>query len=345
MELYALKSDYTIQSIISSNNVQWNRKYYEIGSFSIQILAKDYSPEMAYVYMEGRKELGVIQKPVYEEKINGKFIQLIGFFSECELNDKIVYPTFYANGNISTEVYRMISTYKDDIPNLELIEDQVEIGESVEFQESYGNLAKVGYEKLQTQEMSQRIIYDFENGKKYYEIWQGKDCTQSQNENNFVAFSTEFGNISNPVVTYDSSNYKNYALVGGSGEEPNRIFETVDLSNGGYKKKIFIDAKSESYDSSAQTLASYKAHLHQYGLEKLLDYQTIKNVDFDATGDGYTYMEDFDLGCKCDVIIESMQLALEARIIAIYEVFKDNIHTLELEFGNKRLTDYQKARL
>lgn len=344
MDLYALKKDYTIACMISSNNVQWNRKYYELGDFSIQIPATDYIPEMYYVYMEGRDDLGVIQKIEYTEEYGKKYVQLSGFFAECELNDKIVYPTFYANGNIETEITRMINMYKEDIPNL--VTSSVKLlGSKIEFQETFGNLADVAYTRLQTQELSQKIKYDFVTGIKYYEIWQGKDRTQSQSENNFVVFSTEFDNINNPIVSEDSSNEKNWALVGGSGEGEERIFVTVDLSSGGYKKKIFIDAAGESYDEQKQTLEEYKANLKQYGIEKMLEYKKIQNVDFVSTETGYEYLVDFDLGDKCDVIIESLQLSLEARIIAIYEVFKDNTHTLELEFGDKKMTLYQKARL
>lgn len=343
--IYALNKDYEVFSLISSNNIQWNRKYYDVGNFSIQIPAIDYSPEMAYIYMDGRTELGIIEKVTYTEENTKEYVQLIGFFGEYELNDKIVYPTFYGKGGIENEIYRMINTYKEDIPNLETTTIPNLVGENIDFQETGGELAKVIYPRLQTQELSLRVKYDFQTNKKIAEIWQGKDRTQSQSENNFVSFSTAFGNLISPIVEEDKSNFKNYAVVGGSGEGAERIYVNVDLSNGGYKKKIFIDGKSENYDKEKQTLDEYKQALSQYGLEKLLDYQTIKNVDFKSTESGYVYMEDFDLGDKCDVIIEQLHLSLEARIIAVYEVFKDNTHTIELEFGNKRLTDYQKARL
>lgn len=343
--IYALNKDYEVFSLISSNNIQWNRKYYDVGNFSIQIPAIDYSPEMAYIYMDGRTELGIIEKVTYTEENTKEYVQLIGFFGEYELNDKIVYPTFYGKGGIENEIYRMINTYKEDIPNLETTTIPNLVGENIDFQETGGELAKVIYPRLQTQELSLRVKYDFQTNKKIAEIWQGKDRTQSQSENNFVSFSTAFGNLISPIVEEDKSNFKNYAVVGGSGEGAERIYVNVDLSNGGYKKKIFIDGKSENYDQEKQTLDEYKQALSQYGLEKLLDYQTIKNVDFKSTESGYVYMEDFDLGDKCDVIIEQLHLSLEARIIAVYEVFKDNTHTIELEFGNKRLTDYQKARL
>lgn len=343
--IYALDQFYNMFSPISSNNIQWNRKYYDVGNFSIQIPAEDYSPEMAYIYMDGRTELGIIEKVTYTEDKSGKHAQLIGFFGEYELNDKIVYPTFYGKGGIENEIYRMINTYKEDIPNLETTTIPNLVGETIDFQETGGELARVIYPRLQTQELSFRVKYDFQSNKKIAEVWQGKDRTQSQTENNFVVFSTEFGNLNDPVVEEDKSNFKNWGIVGGSGEGAERIYVEVDLSNGGYKKKIFIDGKSENYDPENQSLEEYKKSLTQYGLKKMLDFQTIQNVDFKSTESGYVYMEDFDLGDKCDVIIEPLKLSLEARIIGIYEVFKDNTHTIELEFGNKRLTDYQKARL
>ena len=60
IDIYALDANYDICAIISSNNVQWNRKYYECGDFSIQISAGDYSSDMKYIYINGRKELGMI---------------------------------------------------------------------------------------------------------------------------------------------------------------------------------------------------------------------------------------------------------------------------------------------
>lgn len=345
MNIYALDENYDLCAILAPLNVQWNRKYYECGDFAVQIPSNTYMQEMKYVYMPGRKNLGMIQKPLYTQDPNGDTIQLIGFFAESELNDKIVYPTFYANGNISDETYKMVTEYKEDIPNLVVPAEHEQLGGNIKFQETHNNLGDTCYLKLQTQEMSYRIVYDYDTKQKTFEIWQGKDRTQSQTENNFVVFSTQFGNINNATVENDSSNFKNWALVGGSGEGKDRIYVEVDLSGGGYKKKIFIDAAGESYDEEKQTLEEYKENLKQYGLESMLDYQVIQNIDFISSESGYVYLEDFDLGDKCDVIIEPLKLSLEARIIAVYEVFKDNTHTIELEFGNKRLTEYKKARL
>lgn len=345
MQLMALKSDYSICAILNPVNVQWNRKYYESGSFSVQLHAKDYLSEMSFIYFSERNETGMIQDKVYSENVKGKYIQISGFFLEKELDDKIVYPTFYASGNTETKIRQMVNSYREDIPLLELDSTDNQKGGSVDFQNTAGNLGTVAYSVLKTKELSQRVIYDYTTNKKKYSVWQGVDRTRSQTTNNFITFSSNFGNIKNPSVEVDTSNFKNYALVGGSGDGADRIYQVVDLSSGSYKKKIFIDAKDETYDTKTQTLAEYKNNLYQRGVEKLLNYQTINNITFDSSNSSYVYLTDYDLGDKCDVLIDSLQLALECRIIAIYEVFKENKHTIELEFGEKKLTNYEKARL
>lgn len=62
--------------------LQWNRKYHEAGSFALYMAAKDYNPDVKYIQVKGRPETGVVQKTVYEEKTNGTFVTISGFFIE-----------------------------------------------------------------------------------------------------------------------------------------------------------------------------------------------------------------------------------------------------------------------
>lgn len=344
MQLTALNSDFTIVNILNPINIQWSRKYYECGNFSIQLKAVDYDATMLYVYCKDRDEMGIVQKIEYSNPQNGKFIQLSGMFLEKLLDDKIVHPIFNCYGNIEVKIREMVTTYKDDIPLLQL-GTLSSLGSTVQFQETGMQLGLKCYEVLATQQLSYRCKYDYIANKINFEIYQGLNRTQSQSTNNYIVFSTSFRNLIDPNVVVDSSNYKNYAVVGGSGEGVDRIIQNVDLSAGGYRKKIFIDQKNTTYNSSEQTLADYKNELYQAGLEKLLDYQIINNVIFDVATANLEYLVDYNLGDRCDIIIDDLNLSLEARIISIYEVLKENQHTITLEFGNKILTNFEKARL
>ena len=68
-------------------------------------------------------------------------------------------------------------------------------------------------------------------------------------------------------------------------------------------------------------------------------------MDIQAASSGFEYLQDWDLGDKVDVIVEDIGLAMQARIVTVREVVKQNNHTVEIELGDKKLTDIQKARL
>ena len=57
------------------------------------------------------------------------------------------------------------------------------------------------------------------------------------------------------------------------------------------------------------------------------------------------YRRDYDLGDLCDVRNDRLQLAFEARIIEVSEVWKENTHTVTLQFGDKIPTVYQRGRV
>lgn len=345
MQLLALDKDFQSLDYLPYFNLQWTREYYTTGQFSVQVAASAYDPRMAYLYTEERWETGIIQKAELTTTIKGKFVQISGYFLEASLNDKIVYPTFYASGRIPADVVSMIKQYKDDVPRVTVADAPSLQTDATAWQETGGELAKVAYTKLQTIQCSLRCRYNHKTGVITAEVWQGKDLTQGQSANPFVTFSAGFGNLSGVTASKDESNYKNYAVVCGEDQAENRKVAYADLSNGGYKKVLYVDARSERWDPEKQTEAEYLASLQQVGFDKLLDYVVVRNIDIQAASSGFVYLRDWDLGDLVDVIVEDVGLDMQARIITVREVFKKGNHTVEIELGDKKLTQLKKARL
>lgn len=345
MEIRALNKDFEPigKTKIKYFDLMWNRKYYEPGSFSVQIMASDYLPDMSYIYTSERPELGMVQSVEYTN--NDEMVVLSGFFYEKKLTDKIVYPVYNGTGTPENISRAMVSTYKSDIPKLALGRT-TGTGTSIVKQETGGNLDDVVSNLLKTEEKAYRCRYDYTNDVVYFDIYQGVDRTQSQSVNNFVTFSKGFRNIKNIKSKDDCSNYKNYAVVAGSGQNDERIYQIVDLSGGKYQQQIFIDARNEKYNPDKQTLEEYKSGLYQKGVEKLQDYVDIHNVEFDAVANkGFMYLQDYDLGDKCDIVIDVLSKSYEARIIEICEVWNSGKHDVTLTFGDKIPTKYERARV
>lgn len=349
MNLALMDKDFNIVKYISFINLQWIRRYYEPGEFNVQLPASEYDSSAVYLFTKDRPEVGLIQKRQYADGYDGKVMQLSGYFYEYKLNDKITYPRFNASGNIEAVARAIISTYKEDIPILQLgkANDPL-LGSSITKESTGDGLATVIYELLQTQELSIRCLYDYVNNSMSAVVWQGKDRTQDQDVNSFVVFSEGFRNMQNEEIIIDNSNFKNYAVVIGNGryEEGNQIEVIVDLRSNKnvYAQKLYVDQTGQTYDETKQTLDEFKEQLRQAGIEELAKYTDITSVSFDTIDRGLTYMKDYDLGDKCDVVLDSISESYTVRIIEVTEVFKENKHTISLQFGNKVPTVYSKAR-
>lgn len=349
MELAFLDKDFNLIKYFNYINLQWIRRYYEPGQFMVQIPADQYANDATYVFNNQRPELGMIQKFEYARKSDGQLILLSGYFYEFKLNDKITFPRFRQSGNIETVARAIVEKYKDDIPLLEFADaNNPLLGESVAKQTTGDGLATVLYSLLKTQQMSYACVYDYVNQKIRFKVWQGLDRTQSQTQNSFASFSSKLRNIHDEKITKDTTAFKNFAIVIGNGnyEDGKQIDVTVDArsNQSEYKRIVYIDKTEELYESEKETLESYKDKLMQMGKEELLKkYASILNVSFEtARRSGLIYLEDYDLGDKCDILIDDFQMAFQARLIEVKEVFKNSVHEIGLSFGDKVPIAYRK---
>lgn len=349
MNLALMDKDFNIIKYVKFINLQWIRRYYEPGEFSLQLPASEYLSDAAYLFTKDRPELGIIQKREYADGYDGKVMQLSGYFYEYKLNDKITFPRFIKSGNIETLARLIVSTFKADIPLLQLAAaNDPLLGTSVTKESTGDGLATVLYELLKSQELSYKCLYNYEANIVSFSVWQGKDRTQDQNKNSFVTFSEGFRNMQNEKITIDSSNFKNYAVVIGNGkyEEGKQIQVDVDVraNTSVYAQVLYVDQTGATYNSEEQSLDEYKEGLRQAGLEELAKYTDVTSVTFDTIDRGLTYMKDYDLGDKCDIVLDSIGESYTVRIIEIEEIFKEDKHTVTLQFGNKVPTVYSKSR-
>lgn len=336
MAFYGLDKDFNIVGHLAPYNVQWNRKYYETGDFEIYIDIGQYSSEIKYIYSTDDKELGIVEIPHYSVTSETKQMLLKGSFFEKILADDCIYPTFTSSGKVVDVVKKMLDSYCSW--KMEYRYDE-SITDKVDFQETGANLDDKLYELLYPLELSFKIEYDYVSNTFAFVLYKGKDLTQNNTDgNNFVTFSTAFGNIEEPDVMIDSSNYKNYAIVCGEGQSEERIYVEYDARTNKNErvKKLFVDARSERM-SDDSTIDEYKAILIQKGIEKLADYQIEENINFTLDTTSYEYKVDFDLGDKVDVVVEDIGLTMTARIRNIFEVIKQGYRTLELEVDNLKI--------
>mgnify|MGYP003300655505 CR=1 FL=1 len=217
-EVIALDKDLEIVALLSPTNIQWNRKFYESGTFSIQIPSSQYSNSFKYIYTKDRPEVGEISQVNYQILNGVQWIQISGFFLEEELNRRICYKkstsTNITNepgwqeqaGAAETVALAYFNAFKDVRYTYNNKSYTSNLGISAAASQGRGKqsihardgsyLGNKLHAILKPSRFSYRINYDLNTNDKVLEVYSGVDRSQNNVEgNNPIIFSTEYGNI------------------------------------------------------------------------------------------------------------------------------------------------------
>ena len=339
MELLGLDSSFVLIKTLRCTNIQWNRRYYEAGDFQLEMLASDWDTSIAYIYTHQRPETGMAQKIETEHTIKGEFVLVSGFFLEGMLNWKVTYPKHSSTGNVCAACKNLVTSLMADTGVS--VATEADIGDSDSFDSESEPLGDATYAVLKKQQISQRIVFDYDTETLLYSIWRGLDRTQNQSVNTYAAFAQNFGNVDDLTLTQDTSDMRNYAVVQYTLAEDDAFME-LDLRAGTETKRILF-IQSPVSQEEGQSDADYQAAVESDARTQMEEYEAVLNLDADVLQRNSFYLTDYDLGDKCDIRDDRLGLAFEARIIEINEVWKNNEHKVGVQFGNRIPTVYRKG--
>ncbi len=173
---------------------------------------------------------------------------------------------------------------------------------------------------------------DLENKRFKYVNYVGKDRTDSQKVNTRYEFSEDKSNLDSTEYTYSRKDMITDVLVGGTGEDTNRILRTVtNVTSDTHDfdiREVFVDAKSES--NTDLTTSEYNAILDNLGKEKLTD----PTESFEATITSTHYRKYWDLGDIVNIKKESWNTSQRQRITEVEEVIEKGKHDIIPTYGN-----------
>ena len=217
------------------------------------------------------------------------------------------------------------------------------IQSTIEIQTTGDNLSDKLYEVGNTKEISHRVRYDYLTDDLAFEVWQGKDRRDTQEENSWAVFSNSFYNIRNVVYNRNESSYKNFAYVAGAGEGSARKIITVDLRQPGEERReIWVDARDlQETDDNGNKIpaATYTAQLRQRGLEKLAEYRKVETINSGIDPNAnLVYKKDFDLGDYCTYINTEIQISADKRITEAMETYEGGAMELSVTFGTDEVS-------
>lgn len=194
---------------------------------------------------------------------------------------------------------------------------------TIQCQVSLKNLLTVLQAMAKAGGLGFRVYADPEEQALYFEIYEGVDRTEGQEDNARVTFSDVYFNIDKPHYTENEANYKNYAIVCGAGEGMNRTIVEVDRTNGEDRRELLVDARDLS--QGEQTAAQYAAVLTQRGNDKLDEHNRIQSFEAGIKSSSqFRYTEDWNLG---DIVTGKQTewgVAMDQRVTEVEEVYEND---------------------
>lgn len=344
------------------NTLIWTRRYYQCGSFEIHFPSRYFNLVRKgnghYIYWTDRDELGVIWERNFTESDTGKKSAFVkGYFSEILLENRVINNNYNKSGileDISRDIvnkYCINSGASRKIFNLSL-GTRHGIGTSILLQTTGENVSNQLYTTEQTQGISHRLVYSYEDNTLKFEVWKGKDRTDTQNVNSWAIFSDSFRNIRDAVYNQDETNYKNVAYVAGAGEGSSRTIVEIDIRTdpNEERREVWVDARDlqTTYTSGGTqytyTTAEYKELLRQRGLDKLTQFAQVETVNSNVDPSAnLVYGTDYDLGDLCTYRYTDVNIEMSKRITEITETIEGSRRSLALTFGIDKASDIRQV--
>lgn len=333
-DIYVYSRDIELIGVIDFfKSLRWRRKYFEAGEFELHIpldvQTVKYMKKDNLIIREDAVEVGIIESYTINDSGNsGVEIVLYGRFLSSILDRRIIKSKLVHSGKL-LDGERKILNAMTPFSKLEISETTLD-SDNVVFQVSYKNVYEYLNSLSKMSNIAHRIIVDIKNKKYIYQNYQGLDRTEGQLINQRYEFSEDKSNIETAKYTYSAKTEKNYALVGGQGEDANRIIVTVNSDN--YTdldlREVFVDARSENQGNS--TLQEYKEALKTKGNEKLVD--TTESLEVTVYASDYKKL--WDLGDIVNIKKESWGITLKRRITEVEETIENNNQKIYATFGS-----------
>lgn len=354
MRLIVLDENFeTLGAIPLFRTLIWIRRYQKLGAFELYT-TKEYFPLLSkgrYLYRNDAEELGVIDEVNYAQDDSGsREIYAKGNFAECLLQNRVISESTALSGSLETAMRNLVTKFAISPKDSDRIVKHLRLGRingltpTVNIQTIGDDLSAKLYALGNAENISHRVRYDYLTNDLAFEVWQGKDRRDSQEENSWAIFSNSFYNIRDAIYNRDASSYKNFAYVAGEGEGSARVIVEVDLRDdkSEERREIFVDARdlqSEDGNGNKLSASQYRALLVQRGKEKLAEYKKVETVTSSVDSHAnLEYKKDYDLGDYCTYINTEIGIETAQRITEIMETYEGGSVELIVTFGNEGVT-------
>lgn len=307
MDLLILDKDFEPVGLIDSyESFIWTERYAKYGDFELYLAASNDVLEFLkrdyYVVIKGSDRAMIIEKILIKcDSEEGDYITVSGRSLESILDRRIVWGQKTHNGTLDSVVLALlndciIEPEKEDrkisIFSYEDTTDEMIKSINIDAQYTGDNLYDIIAKLCEEHKIGFRVTLTADN-RFLFKLYTGVDHSYQQDECPYVLFSPAMGNMVSSNYLESSVAYKNTVLVGGQGQDLNRVYAYVESTSETnlYRREMFVNASSLKQEGD-----NYDAQLQQHGREKMTETFDISTFEGETDATMYEYRTDYNVG-------------------------------------------------
>lgn len=223
-------------------SVIWEEKAFSAGSFSLESLITEETRALLVpeniLWIEGDTG-GIIEHVEQQAGADGPYITVKGRDLTGILDRRILWGQYDLHGTPAAIMHQLVNdcainptrgdTEARKLPGLVSLAVPVG-GEAIRAQKTGGTLLDALEQLGETYQVAFGVRFNAAVPRMEFWTRPGADRSVNQNANEPVFYSTELDDVLESVYSYDSSKYRNAALVAGEGEGGQRVMVTVENS-------------------------------------------------------------------------------------------------------------------
>lgn len=314
-------------------SLRWRRKYFEAGEFEIVLPVNDYVMKFisndVIVMRNNYTEAGIIETIEFSDNGTDEEVTISGRFLSALFERRIVKNKINFSGNTIEGMNTIVNAMTPLTTAWET--EQVSMSSPhIDFQVTYKNVYSYLCKLAEYSNIGFRIVANVDSKVYMFETWKGVDRTSEQDENEQYSFSDDNYNIEQGSLVISNKTKANYVLVGGAGEDNDRVLVTVDEEKTGFDRyEVFSDQKSLSNKDLSDS--AYREKLKSVGEGKLSDGTFKLEVTALVQQD---YKVKWNLGDIVNIKKEKWGVYTTYRIIEVEETIEDGKKTIYPTFGS-----------
>lgn len=320
MELFVLDQSFEAVAVVDAfESLLWVDRYNTYGDVelyvpatlaAVQTFQSDY-----YLWTRDSEHMMIIEdQEISSDLEEGNKLIITGRSLESIIERRIVWQQTDYSGKIQDVIKQLITEsiinptdqlrqipnfiFEDnDDPNIDAI--------TVEFQATGDNIYNIITQLLQTHQLGYKITLNSQN-QFVFKLYFGEDRSYDQDVNPYVIFSPKFENIINSNYLESRKDYKNVALVAGSGTGSSRRTVVVPSENtpsGLLRREVYVEARDVQNGTDAQLKTRGETALAENDVAKVFEGET-------ETTQMFVYNEDFFLG---DIVQLENEYGMQSR--------------------------------